>query len=97
MGLVKKDGMFSIPHFGRQGACHDITESVDSQTNIIFSENDCIIAEILQKLSSNEWLQAEDLTKQESIWKNSNWVETDTSAVASQDFFTYFQLFYSGW
>ena len=45
----KKEGVFSLPHFGRQGACHDITKSADSQKNINFSENDCIIAEILQK------------------------------------------------
>ena len=47
--LVKKEGVFSLLHFGRQGVCHDITKSADSQTNINFSENDCIIAEILQK------------------------------------------------
>ena len=35
-GLVKKEGVFSLPHFGRQGACHDITKSADSQTNINF-------------------------------------------------------------
>ena len=52
--LVKKDGVFSLPHFGRQGACHDITKSADSQANINFSENDCIITEILQKRLSNE-------------------------------------------
>ena len=45
----KKEGVFSLPHFGRQGACHDITKSADSQKNINFSENDCIIAEVLQK------------------------------------------------
>ena len=52
--LIKKVGVFSLPHFGRQGACHDITKSADSQTNINFSENDCIIAEILQKRLSNK-------------------------------------------
>ena len=78
-GLVKKERVFFLPHFGRQGACYDITKSADSQTNINFSENDCIIAEILQKRLSNKWLQTEDLRKQESIWKNSNWVETDAS------------------
>ena len=56
VSLVKKDRVFSLPHFGRQGACHDITKSADSQTNINFSENDFIILEILQKLWSNEWL-----------------------------------------
>ena len=30
-GLVKKEEVFSLPHFGRHGACHDITESVDSK------------------------------------------------------------------
>ena len=54
VSLVKKDRVFSLPHFGRQGACHDITKSADSQTNINFSENDCIIAEILQKRLSNK-------------------------------------------
>ena len=49
VGLVKKEGVFSLPYFGRHDACHDITKSADSQTNINFSENDCIIAEILQK------------------------------------------------
>ena len=52
--LVKIEGVFSLPHFGRQGACHDITKSADSQTNINFSENDCIIAEILQKRLANK-------------------------------------------
>ena len=59
--------MFYLPHFGRQGACNDITKSADSQKNINFSENECIIAEILQKRLLNEWLQTEDLRKQESI------------------------------
>ena len=59
--------VFYLPHFGRQGACNDITKSADSQTNINFSENECIIAEILQKCLLNEWLQTEDLRKQESI------------------------------
>ena len=36
VSLVKKDRVFSLPHFGRQGACHDITKSADSQTNINF-------------------------------------------------------------
>ena len=53
-GSGKKKVMFSLPHFGRQGACHDITKSADSQRNINFSENDCIIAEIVQKRLSNE-------------------------------------------
>ena len=79
MGLVKKEGVFSLPYFGRHDACHDITKSADSQTNINFSENDCIIAEILQKRLWNEWLQTEDFREQESIWKNSDWVETDAS------------------
>ena len=65
--LLKKEGVFSLSHFGRQGACHDIAKSADSQTNINFSENDCIIAEILQKRLSDEWLQTEDLKKQDSI------------------------------
>ena len=45
-GLVKKEGVFSHPRFGRQGACHGITKSADSQTNVNCSENDFIIAEI---------------------------------------------------
>ena len=53
-GLVKKEGVFSLPHFGRQGACHDITKLADSQTNINFSENEYIIAEIPQKCLSNK-------------------------------------------
>ena len=53
-GLVKKEGVFSLSHFGRQDACHDITKSADSQININFSENDCIIAEILQQRLSNK-------------------------------------------
>ena len=52
--LVKIEGVFSLPHFGRQGACHDITKSADSKTNIHFSENDCIMAEIRQKRLSKE-------------------------------------------
>ena len=53
----KKEGVFSLPYFGTEGACHDIIKSADSQTNIKFSENDCIIAEILQKHLSNKWHQ----------------------------------------
>ena len=53
-GLVKKGRVFSLPHFGRQGACHDISKSADSQAYINFPGNDCIIAEILQKLLSNK-------------------------------------------
>ena len=34
--LAKEERVFSLPHFGRQGACHDITKSADSQTNINF-------------------------------------------------------------
>ena len=52
--LLKKEGVFCLPYFGRQGVCHDIAKSADSQTNINFSENDCIIAEILQKRLSNK-------------------------------------------
>ena len=54
-GSGKKEGVFSLPHFGRQGACHDIAKSADSQKNIIFSENDCIIAEILEKQMTSDW------------------------------------------
>ena len=46
--LAKKRGC-SVPHFGRQSACHDITEWADSQTNKFFSYNDCMTVEILQK------------------------------------------------
>ena len=53
-GLVKKMGVFTVPHFGREGACHDITKSADCQANINFLENDRIIAEILQKRLSKE-------------------------------------------
>ena len=74
----KKKGR-SLSLILEDGACHDITKSADSQTNINFSENDCIIAEILQKRLSNKCLQIEDLRKQESIWKKLNWVETDAS------------------
>ena len=27
--LVKRERLFSLPHFGRQDACHDITKSAD--------------------------------------------------------------------
>ena len=68
-GLIKKNGVFSLPHFGRQGACHDITKSADSQTNINVSENDWIIAEILQKRLLNKWLQTEGLWKKKVFEK----------------------------
>ena len=77
--LVIQERVFSLPHFGREGACHDITKSADSQTDINFSENDCIISEILQNRLSNKGLQTEDPRKQESIWENSNWVQADAS------------------
>ena len=52
--LVKTDGVFCLPHFGIQGACHEINKSADYQANLNFSENDCMPAEILQKRLSNE-------------------------------------------
>ena len=51
-GLVKNEGVSSLLYFGREGACHDIVKSADSKIN--FSENDCIIAEILQKHLSDK-------------------------------------------
>ena len=47
MGGWGGDGQFS--DLRGKGACHDITKSADFHTNINLSENDCIIAEILQK------------------------------------------------
>ena len=40
-GPGKKRGCF-LPQFGRQGACHDIMKSADSQTNKQISDNDCM-------------------------------------------------------
>ena len=82
MGIHWKIWFFrgcSLSHILEDSACYDFTKSADSQATINFSENDCIIAEILQKRLSNEWHQTEDLRKQESIWKNSNWMETDAN------------------
>ena len=93
----KKEEVFSLPHFGRQGTCHDITKSADSQTNINFLENYCIIAEILQKHLSNEWLQTADLRKQESFWKNSDWVETDANCQSSSTILSRMVSVYCSW
>ena len=38
------------PHFGRQGACYDITKPADSQTNKNFSENNCMTAEFYKNV-----------------------------------------------
>ena len=43
-GPRKKNGCF-LPPFARQGACHDITNSAESQTNTFFPDNDCITEE----------------------------------------------------
>ena len=45
--MIKREGEFSLPHFGRQDACHDIAKSADFQTKKRFSENDLIFTEIL--------------------------------------------------
>ena len=45
--MIKREGEFSLPHFGRQDACHDIAKSADFQTKKKFSENDLIFTEIL--------------------------------------------------
>ena len=69
LGLIKKEGVFSLPHCGGHGACLDITKSSDSQTNIDFSENDWIIAEILQKHLSNEWRNKKVFGKTQIGWR----------------------------
>ena len=80
--------MFCLPHFGRYGACHDITKSADSQTNINFSENDCMTTEILQKLLLNEWLQTDDLRKQEIFEKTQiGWTQMPVASQLSRNEF----------
>ena len=59
----KENGCF-LPHFGRQGVCHDITKSSDSQTNKNFFRQWLHDCRILQKRLSNKQLQVEDLKKQ---------------------------------
>ena len=76
--VKKRGGVLSLPFWETECMWRHY-QTVDSQANINFSENGCITAEIPQKRLSNEWIQTEDLRKQEGIWKNSNWVETDVS------------------
>ena len=55
-GLVIKEWVFSLPHFGRQGACHNITKSADFQTNINFSKNDCKLQKFFKNVyQTNEF------------------------------------------
>ena len=61
-------------HFGRLGTCHDITKSAGSQANNLQT----MIAWLQN--SANKQLQNEDLRKQESIEKISNWMKTDISS-----------------
>ena len=52
----------SSPHFGRWGACHDITKSAGSQTNSKSSNNDSMTAEsykaFIKRLISN-WMHTD--------------------------------------
>ena len=94
-GLVKKERVFSLPHFGRQGACHDITKSADSQTNINFSENDCIVAKFYKNVYQTNDFRLRILGNKKVFEKTQiGWRQM---LVASQDFFTYFQIFCRGW
>ena len=68
-----------VPQFWRQGACHDVTKSTGSQINKKVSENDSVIAEFYKNIYPKR-LQTQDLSKQESIRKISNLVETYASA-----------------
>ena len=47
---VLGEGACFHPHFGRQGACYDITKPADSQTNKNFSENNCMTAEFYKNV-----------------------------------------------
>ena len=77
--LVKKEGVFSLSHFGRQGACHDIAKSADSQTNINFSENDCKLQKFYKNVYQMNDFRLRILGNKKVFEKNSNWVETDAS------------------
>ena len=46
----------SLPHFGRRGACHDITKSADSQTNNKSSGNDSMTAEFYKNVYQKTYL-----------------------------------------
>ena len=35
-GLLKKEGMLSLPHLERQRACHDITNQLNPKQMLIF-------------------------------------------------------------
>ena len=49
---------FSLPtpHFGRRGACHDITRSADSQINIKSSNNDRVTVEFYKNVHQKTYL-----------------------------------------
>ena len=44
------------PHFGRRGACHDVTKSAGSQTNNKSSDNDNMTVEFYKKVYQKTYL-----------------------------------------
>ena len=74
----KERGCF-LPHFGRQGVCHDINKSADSQTNKFFSDNDCMTAEFYKNVYQTNNFRLRILRNKKTLEKNSNCVKTDAS------------------
>ena len=62
------EGVFSS-HFGRQGACHDITKSADSQTNKKFSDNDCMTAKFYKNLYQRNDFRLRNLGNKKALEK----------------------------
>ena len=67
-GLEKKRGCF-LPQFGRQGACHDIAKSADSQTNTEFSDNDCMTAEFYKNVYQTNNFKLRIFEKTQIGWR----------------------------
>ena len=93
VSLVKKDRVFSLPHFGRQGACHDITKSADSQTNINFFSKWLYNCRNSTKKPNDFRLR---ILGNKKVFEKTQ-IGWRQMLVASQDFFTYFQIFCPGW
>ena len=96
----QEDGVFArefFHNFGRQGASHDITKSVDSQTNTNFSGNDCMTAEFYKNVYQRNDFRLRTLGNKRVLEKDSNWVETNARyCLILLDFFIQFQIFCPG-
>ena len=86
--LVFFGGCFFL-HFGRQSACHDITNSADSQINKSFSGNDCMTAEFYKNVYQANNFRLEILGNKRVLGKTQiSWRQILVSSCPSRNTFS---------